>query len=119
LLPTEDQINAAINAQKTQSGMTDEDFAKTLSEQKITPKPCAKKRVRIWRSAACRISTPGKISISDREVEEYYNSNRTQFVNARGVALAMIMVDPADNSSQGLTSDAKNDTEAKLKIDSI
>ena len=62
----------------------------------------------------------GKISISDREVEEYYNSNRQQFVNARGVALAMIMVDPADNSAQGITnSDAKNETEAKLKIDSI
>ena len=35
-----------------------------------------------------------KISISDKEVEDFYNNNRQQFVNARGVALAMIMVDP-------------------------
>jgi len=31
----------------------------------------------------------------------------------------MIMVDPADNSAQGIRDDAKNETEAKLKIDNI
>ena len=36
LLPTEDQINAVINQQKQQSGMTDEDFAKNLKEQNMT-----------------------------------------------------------------------------------
>jgi peptidyl-prolyl cis-trans isomerase SurA len=61
-----------------------------------------------------------KVTISDREVEDYYNANKGQFVNSRGVGLAMIMVDPADNSQQGITSDdAKNDTDAKTKIDSI
>ena len=35
-------------------------------------------------------------------------------------ALAMIMVDPADNTSQGISqNDAKNEAEAKLKIDNI
>ena len=41
-------------------------------------------------------------------------------MNARGVGLAMIMVDPADNSQQGMAGDdAKNDTDAKTKIDDI
>jgi len=31
----------------------------------------------------------------------------------------MIVVDPADNSSTGITDDAKNDADAKLKIDNI
>jgi peptidyl-prolyl cis-trans isomerase SurA len=31
----------------------------------------------------------------------------------------MIVSDPADNSAAGLTSDAKNDSEAKLKIDNV
>jgi len=31
----------------------------------------------------------------------------------------MVMVDPADNSAQGIKDDAKNDAEAKLKIDNI
>ena len=31
----------------------------------------------------------------------------------------MIVVDPADNSAQGITDDAKNEADAKLKIDNI
>jgi parvulin-like peptidyl-prolyl isomerase len=62
----------------------------------------------------------GKISISDREVEDYYNANKAQFVNARGVALAMIAVDPADNGKAGIKNDdAKSDADAKTKIDAI
>jgi peptidyl-prolyl cis-trans isomerase SurA len=57
--------------------------------------------------------------VNDKEVEDFYNGNRDRFISARGVALAMIMVDPADNSSQGVQNDAKNDAEAKLKIDDI
>lgn len=119
LLPTEDQINGAINAQKTQSGMTDEDFAKSLKEQNVTMdvlKEEAKKDLAI---KALQDKYAGKISISDREVEDFYNNNRQQFVNSRGVALAMIVVDPADNGADGIQNDAKNDTDAKLKIDGI
>ena len=58
--------------------------------------------------------------MNDKEVEDFYNGNRDRFVSARGVALAMISVDPADNSRQGITqNDAKSDAEAKLKIDDI
>ena len=120
LLPTEDQINAAINQQKQQSGMTDEDFAKNLKEQNVTMDVLKEEARKSLAINALQDKYAGKISISDREVEEYYNNNRQQFVNARGVALAMIMVDPVDNSAQGITnSDAKNETDAKLKIDSV
>jgi peptidyl-prolyl cis-trans isomerase SurA len=62
----------------------------------------------------------GKITISNREVEDYYAANKQQFVNARGVGIGMIMVDPADNSQQGVAGDdAKNDSDAKTKIDNI
>lgn len=119
LLPTEDQINAAINSQKQQTGMTDEDFAKNLQAQNVTIdvlKEDARKDLAI---SNLQDKYAGKISVSDREVEEYYSNNRNQFVNSRGVALAMIMVDPADNSAQQITNDAKNETDAKLKIDNI
>ena len=54
-------------------------------------------------------------------MEDFYNANRQQFVSARGAALAVIIVDPADNSSQGIpaANDAKNEAEAKLKIDNL
>ncbi|HSK63544.1 MAG TPA: peptidylprolyl isomerase, partial [Pyrinomonadaceae bacterium] len=37
----------------------------------------------------------------------------------RGVGLAMIVVDPADNSATGIADDAKNEADAKLKVDNI
>jgi hypothetical protein len=42
-------------------------------------------------------------------------------VSARGVALAVIIVDPADNTAQGILAqnDAKKEAEAKLKIDNL
>lgn len=121
VLPTEDQITALINQQKTQSGMTDDDFQKSLTEQNLTMEALrteARKDIAI-KSLQDKYSS--KITVNDKEVEEFYNSNRQQFVSARGAALAVIIVDPADNSSQGIPSanDAKNEAEAKLKIDNL
>lgn len=119
LLPTEDQINGVINTQKQQSGMTSEDFDKSLKEQNVSMETLREEARKDLAISNLQDKYSGKISISDKEVEDFYNSNRQQFVNARGVALAMIMVDPADNSSQGIANDAKNEAEAKLKIDNI
>ena len=120
LLTTEEQITAAINQQKQQSGMTDEDFQKSLSQQNMTMetlREVARKDVTI-KSLQDKYS--GKISINDKEVEDFYNNNRDRFVSSRGVALAMIAVDPADNSGQGIAqNDAKSEAEAKVKIDNI
>jgi len=69
--------------------------------------------------AALQDKYNGKIDISDREVEEYYTNNKKQFVKGRGVGLAMIMVDPADNSASGIRDDVKDEAAAKAKIDSI
>ncbi len=120
LKPTEDEITAIINQQKQQSGMTDDDFQKNLTAQNLTMESLrveARKDIAIKK---LQDKYSSKITVSDKEVEDFYNNNRQQFVSARGVALAVIIVDPTDNSSQGITqNDAKNDTEAKLKIDNI
>ncbi len=120
LLPTDEQIASAINQQKQQSGMTDEDFEKSLQEQKLTREVLREEARKDLAIRNLQDKYTGKISISDREVEDFYNKNQQRFVSARGVALTMIAVDPADNSAQGITqNDAKNDAEAKLKIDNI
>jgi parvulin-like peptidyl-prolyl isomerase len=119
LLPTEDEIDGAINTQKQQSGMTSEDFEKSLKEQNMSMETLREEARKDLAISKLQDKYSGKISISNQEVEDFYNNNRQQFVNARGVALAMIMVDPADNSPQGITNDAKNEAEAKLKIDNI
>jgi len=120
LLPTEDEITSAINKQKQDSGMTDEEFARQLKEQNLSPEALREEAKKDLSIQHMQEKYSGKITISDREVEDYYNANKASFVNARGVALAMIAVDPADNSKQGIANDdAKNDTDAKVKIDNI
>jgi len=119
LMPTEDQIDGAINQQKTNTGMTSEAFEKALREQNISMETLREEARKDLAIASLQDKYSGKISISDKEVEDFYNNNRQQFVNARGVALAMIMVDPADNSGSGISDDAKNESDAKLKVDSI
>jgi len=119
LLPTDAQIDGVIATQKQNSGMTNEDFEKSLKAQNMSMETLREEARKDLAISALQDKYNGKIDISDREVEEYYNTNREYFKNERGVSLAMIMVDPADNSSTGITDDAKNDAEAKLKIDNI
>lgn len=120
MLPTDDEITAFINQQKLQSGATDDDFKKGLAAQNMTEETYreeARKQIAI---SKLQDKYNSKITVSDKEVEDFYNGNRERFVSARGVALAMIMVDPADNAATGITqNDAKGDAEAKLKIDNI
>lgn len=120
LLPTEDEITAFINQQKQQSGMTDDDFQKSLTAQSMTMESYREEARKVIAIQKLQDKYNSKITVNDKEVEDFYNGNRERFVSARGVALAMIMVDPADNSTQGITqNDAKSDAEAKLKIDNI
>ena len=119
VLPTEAQIDGAIATQKQNSGMTAEDFEKSLKAQNMSMETLREEARKDLAIAALQEKYNGKIDISDREVEEYYNANRQYFKNDRGVALAMIMVDPADNSGTGISDDAKNEADAKLKIDNI
>ena len=119
LLPTEAQIDGAIATQKQNSGMTAEDFDKSLKAQNMSMEALREDARKSLAITALQDKYNGKIDISDREVEEYYTNNKQQFVKARGVGLAMIMVDPADNSATGIKDDAKDDVSAKAKIDSI
>jgi peptidyl-prolyl cis-trans isomerase SurA len=120
LLPTEDEIMGIINQQKQQSGMTDDDFQKSLTAQNMTMESLREEARKDIAIKKLQDKYNSKITVNDKEVEDFYNGNRERFVSARGVALAMIMVDPADNASQGIAqNDAKGDAEAKLKIDNI
>jgi parvulin-like peptidyl-prolyl isomerase len=116
LLPSEDEITGAINQQKQQFGMTEEEYQKNLKDQGQTEqsvREAARKQLAV---AKLLDKVAGQIKINDREVQDFYDNNRQRFVAARGVGLAAIMVDPADN---GMSDDAKGEAEAKLKIDGI
>lgn len=120
LQPTEDEVTAIINQQKQQKGMTDDDFQKSLAAQNLTMDQLREEARKDVAINKLQDKYNSKITVNDKEVEDFYNSNRERFVSARGVTLAMVMVDPADNSAQGIAqNDAKGPAEAKLKIDDI
>ena len=119
LLPTEEQITTAINQRKQEAGVTQEEFDRQLKESGMNNEGLREEAKKDLAVNSLQDKYAGKITISDREVEDYYNANKPQFVNARGVSLAVIIIDPADNSAQGITNDAKSETEAKAKIDDI
>jgi parvulin-like peptidyl-prolyl isomerase len=116
LLPTDDEVGQAINAQKQQLG-TQEEFQRALKESGQTEeavRDVARRQLAIQKlldRTAAKIEPP-----TDKEVEDFYNNNKARYVSQRGVGLAAIVVDPADN---GATNDAKTDIEAKNKIDII
>jgi parvulin-like peptidyl-prolyl isomerase len=116
LLPTEEEITQFITNMKQQAGMTDDQFQKRLKEQGQTIESLREEARKSQAIQKLQDKTYGKITISDKEVEDYYNNNRQVFVNARGVELADIVVDPADNGAQD---DAKSEAEAKQKIDLV
>jgi parvulin-like peptidyl-prolyl isomerase len=117
LLPTEDEITQAINTQKQQSRMTEEDYRRLLKESGQTEealREMGRKQLAIKKlldRVAGKINPP-----TDKEVEDFYTNNRARYVSARGVGLAAIVVDPADN---GATNDAKGDIDAQTKINII
>jgi len=119
LLPTDEQITTSINQQKQQTGMTDEEFARQLKEQNMTLEALREESKKDLAINSLQDKYAGKVTISDREVEDYYTANKKKFVNERGVSLAVIIIDPADNTSQGITNDSKGDADAKAKADSV
>jgi predicted small secreted protein len=116
LLPNEEDVTQFINNMKQQAGMTDDQFQKRLKEQGQTVESLREEARKTLAIQKLQDKIYGKIAISDKEVEDYYNNNRQVFVNARGVELADIVVDPVDNGAQD---DAKGEAEAKQKIDLV
>jgi parvulin-like peptidyl-prolyl isomerase len=117
LLPSDDEVTQAINEQKTQNGVTADAYQRMLKESGQTEeslRDVARRQIAI-RKLLDRVG--GKVDApTDKEVEDFYNNNRDRYVNARGVQLSAIVVDPQDN---GATNDAKGDIEAQNKINII
>lgn len=117
LLPKEDEITQAINEQKQQNGMTEEQYQKMLKDSNQTEqqlRDIARKQIAVSKLLDKVGATVG--APSEKEVEDFYNNNKQRYVNARGVGIAAIVVDPASN---GTPDDAKGEAEAKQKIDII
>lgn len=104
VVPTDDQVTAEFNKQKTTSGLSQEQFDKQMKDAGETD---ASIRERIKRGLAIQALTDkvtGTIEPpKDSEIDAFYNGNKEAFVKKRGVKLAAIVVDPADNGEGDTT----------------
>lgn len=116
LRPSEDELTQYITAKKQEGGLTEEEFQRQLKLQNQTEQNLREEARSLLAIQKLQAKYSGTVSISDREVEDYYINNKQLFTIGKGVELADIVVDPRDN---GLQDDAKGDAEAKLKIDNI
>ena len=107
LVPTEDDITAAINKLKVESRLSAEEFDKRMKDAGINEKSLRdqeKKRIAIEKlvdKVTSRIETP-----KDNEIENFFKSNPEMFVKKRGVKLAAIVIDPTDGGQGDRTRNA-------------
>ena len=96
--------------------MTEEEYQKRLKEQGMTNESLRDETRRLLAVQKLQAKYTGGVNISDHEVEEFYAANKQQFIEGRGLELAEIVVGPRDNGAQD---DAKNEADAKTKIDQV
>ncbi|MFN0138832.1 MAG: SurA N-terminal domain-containing protein [Pyrinomonadaceae bacterium] len=100
-VPTEEEITADINKQKTQSGMSADQIDKEMKDQGMTEatlRDSVKKKLAIEKlvEKVTGVIEPPK----DAEIEAFYNGNKDAFVKKKGVKLAAIVIDPS-NAGEG------------------
>jgi parvulin-like peptidyl-prolyl isomerase len=115
LLPSDDEITRYLSDRKLQSGMTEEQYQRRLTETETTNETLrddARKSIAIQRLQE-RID--GALKVSDKEIEDFYAAHADKFVTPRGIGLAIIVV----NANGKASGDVAGSTQAKLKIDGI
>ena len=121
-VPTDDEVTAELNKQKTASGKSADQIDKEMKDAGMTE---AAIRDQIKKGLAIQKlvdKVTGKIEApKDAEIEAFYNGNKDAFVKRKGVKLAAIVIDPSNSGEGDTTVDepsavAKaNDVIGKLK----
>ncbi len=109
VVPKDEDVIAEYNRTLQQSGMSKEQLDKAMQESGQTE---ASAREAIKKSLAIKNlvdKITGKIEPpKDSEIEGFYNGNKSAFVKKRGVKLAAIVVDPANNGEGDATTDEQS-----------
>jgi len=108
-VPTEEEVTAAINKQKTDSGKSADQIEKEMKDAGMTEAALRdqfKKELAIQKLVD---KITGKIEPpKDSEIEAFYNGNKEAFVKKRGVKLAAIVIDPANSGAGDTTTDEQS-----------
>lgn len=114
-IPTDEEVSAAFNKQKTESGLSAEAFDKKMKEIGETEDSARDKIKRGLAIQKLVDKIAGKVEPpKDSEIEAFYNGNKEAFVKKRGVKLAAIVIDPKKTGEGDPTVDEAS-TSLRLK----
>jgi hypothetical protein len=109
-IPKDEDVTTELNKLKTSSGKSAEQFAKDLAAANETEASLREKVKKQLAVKNLEEKITGKIEPpKDSEIDAFYAGNKEAFVKKRGVKLAAIVVDPADNGEGDTT---KNEADA-------
>jgi parvulin-like peptidyl-prolyl isomerase len=117
LLPTEEELTQGIQKIKRERNLSEEAFQRMVQESGQTPeqfRQTVREQLAIQKLYDREV-TP-HLTVTDREIEEFYQSNRAQFVERRGFLLSQIVVSPENDN---VPNDAVGPQEAERKIKAI
>ena len=103
-VPTDEEVTAEMNRRRTASGLSAEEFTRQMTaagETEQSWRENVKKELalqKLQETITNRVEAP-----KDKEIDEFYNTNKEQFKNKRGAQLAAIVIDPADSGQGDLT----------------
>jgi parvulin-like peptidyl-prolyl isomerase len=112
IVPSEDEINKAIQNSKVENALTEEKFQEELKKTNLTEeqfRESIKKQLSIQKLIE---KAYDQITLQEQEINSYYNANPKQFSLQPGVALSDIVIDPNDN---GAKFDAKGEAQAEQR----
>jgi len=108
-VPTDDEVTAEINKQKTASGKTSDQIAKEMADAGMTEaalRDQVKKQLAIQKLID---KVTGKIEPpKDSEIDAFYNGNKDAFVKKKGVKLGAIVIDPTNSGEGDQTTDEQS-----------
>lgn len=114
VVPNEEDITAAVNKLKTDSGQSAEKFQQEMQKAGVSEeslRDTIKKRL-ATEKLVDKITS--KIEpLKDEEINAFYNSNPEAFKNKRGAQLATIVIDPTDSGNDDKT---KNEIEVQQRL---
>jgi len=114
-VPTDEEVTAEMNRRRTASGLSAEEFTRQMTaagETEQSWRENVKKELalqKLQETITNRVEAP-----KDKEIDEFYNTNKEQFKNKRGAQLAAIVIDPA-NSGQGDLTTNQDQANARAK----
>jgi hypothetical protein len=104
VVPSDDEVKTEFNRLKTSSGKTEEQWQKDLQAANETEDSLREKVKKQLAVKKLEDKISGKVEPpKDSEIDAFYNGNKEAFVKKKGVKLAAIVIDPADNGEGDAT----------------